>query len=119
MIVSHLALVVECVFLGAVDRVLKHVVHTSKAGRLALCEQLLAAARDQHRSHVGLGLRQVEELATVGRVAHFDDSLTWAVMDVRERARRDIDVWIAPLLGSDNDAVGQPHDAAHCLLVAR
>ena len=53
------------------------------------------------------------------RVAHLDDPLARAVVDVRERARRDIDVRIAALLGRDDHAVGQADDAAHRFLVAR
>ena len=45
--------------------------------------------------------------------------LARAVADVRERARRDVDVRIAALLGGDDDAVGQADDAAHRFLVAR
>ena len=58
-------LVVERLFLGAFDRVLQQVVETSNAGRLALFDQLFAAAADQHRLHVALGLGQVEQLAAV------------------------------------------------------
>ena len=58
-------LIVERVFLGAFDRVLEHVEHTAQARRLALRQQLLGAARHQHRPHVGLGLRQVEQLPPV------------------------------------------------------
>ena len=114
-----LALIVERVFLGALDRVLEHVEHTAEARRLALGEQLLAAAGHEHRPHVRLGLRQIEQLPAVGAVAHLDDPLARAVVHVRERARRNIDVRIVALLGGDDHVVGQADDAAHRFLVAR
>ena len=67
------ALLVERLFLGAFDRVLEHVVQTAEARRLALLDQPLAAAADEQRLHVGLGLREVEQLAAVGAAAHLDD----------------------------------------------
>ena len=77
MIVSHSLLLVEGILLGAFDRVLEHVVQTSEARGFALLDQPLAAAADQQRLHVGLGLRQVEQLAAIGAAAHLDESSRW------------------------------------------
>jgi hypothetical protein len=43
-------------------RVLQQVVKTSDAGRLSLFDELRGAAGHEHGLHVGLGLRQVEQL---------------------------------------------------------
>ena len=68
-------LVVEGLFLGPFDGVLEQVVQTTHAGRLALLDQLLAAAGHEHRLHVALGLREIEQLPAVGVAAHLDEPL--------------------------------------------
>ena len=56
---------------------------------------LRGAAGHQHRLHVALGLREVEELPAVGVAAHLDEPLGLVVADVGERAGGDVQVRIA------------------------
>ena len=113
-----LALIVERLFLGPFDRVLEQVEQTSDAGRLSLVDQRLAAAGHEHRLHVALGLREIEQMAAVLGAAHLDEPLLLVVLDVRQAAGRDIEMRIAPLLGGRDHAVGQADDLAERLLVA-
>ena len=108
MIVSHSLLIVEGLFLGAFDRVLEHVVQTAEARGLALVDQLLAAAGDQQRLHVGLGLRQVEQLPPILGRAHLQDSLGLVELHVRQRTSRHVHVRVALLRADSITVVPKP-----------
>ncbi len=113
-----LALVGKRLFLRPFDRVLEQIEQTSDAGRLRLIDQRLAAAGDEHRLHVALGLREIEEMAAVLGAAHLDEPLLPVVFDVRQAAGRDIEIRIAPLFGGRDHAGRQTDDLANRLLVA-
>ena len=85
---------------------------------LSCLEQLRDAAGHQHRLHVALGLREVEELAAVGVAAHLDEPPLLVVADVRERAGGNIDVRVALPRGGLGHPVGQLLDPLHRLRVA-
>ena len=112
------ALPVEGFFLRALDRVLEQIEQTSQAGGFLLIDQLLAAHGDQHRLHVDLGLREVEQLPPVAAGAHFQEAFRFVVADVRQRARGDVEIRIASFVGVDDEPVGQPDQIAERFLVA-
>ena len=106
-------LIGEGLFLRAFDRVLQQVVETTDACGFALLDQLRGAAGHEHRLHVGLGLRQIEQVAAVRVAAHLDEPPRLVVSHVRERAGRHVHERIAFFARLFDDPIGQFIQAFH------
>ena len=77
-------LFVECLLLGSFNRMLEQVIETTNTGRLPLLDQLFASAADQHRLHITLRLRQVEQFAAIRATPHLDESFGLAVTHIAQ-----------------------------------
>ena len=94
-----ICLVIECLFLGTLDRMLKQVVHTSNASCLTLFNELLTAAANEHRLHVAFRLREVEQFPSILGTTHLNKSFPLVVTDIGKRSRGNIQVRCTAALG--------------------
>ena len=110
---------VECLFAGALDRMLQQIKQASDAGCFSLLDQLLASGADQQRLHIAAGLGQIEQFAAILSAAHFDDSLRLIESHVGEGTRWHIDVGCPAAFGKLRNLVGEIADRAEGFLVFR
>jgi hypothetical protein len=106
-------LVLKRVLLGSIDGVFEHVVETANAGRFSLSNQSRTTASDQDGLHVGSGLVQIEQLATIGLAPHFDQSAFAIKIAVGEGPGGDVEIRIPSFLGNFDDGIGQTLEFGH------